>query len=389
MIDKEYEAILETLINKVEGNDCRTWEELTSDLRLDIHPDSLRKAFNVSKVSGYNIAKYYQNKLKEEFSIEEQQEFLENLQEDIFKERVKLQDTNREYRSYLREESRYENLLETLSYSLNKVPKLTYKKLGEELMIKPKKDVYGILCLSDWHCGKIIDNQFNFYDIDTMIDRAKCIQNKVIYYCQLHKVNQLIIEINGDMVDGMIHVSSRVAQEETTLEQIVTVSNVLANMINELKPYFNGIKVYCTIGNHGRLTSSKKDCITKENFEIIIPEFLKRQLIDVPIITSNNMDFLKYEIGNKTICVAHGHNDNINSVVTSFSSIYKVVPDEIHLGHTHGYKDINNCDIIVNVNGSLCGTDDYALSIRKTTKPSQNLIILNNDRCVYALEANI
>ena len=68
--------------------------------------------------------------------------------------------------------------------------------------------------------------------------------------------------------------------------------------------------------------------------------------------------------------------------------MYKVVPDEIHLGHTHSYKDINDCDIMVTVNGSLQGTDDYAIRCRKNTNPSQNLIIYDDDRFIIPLRIN-
>ena len=45
---KSYEDELQLLIDKVEGADDKSWEEMVSELGLSVHPDSLRKSFNQS-----------------------------------------------------------------------------------------------------------------------------------------------------------------------------------------------------------------------------------------------------------------------------------------------------------------------------------------------------
>ena len=313
---------------------------------------------------------------------------LQETQDSIYKERCKLQDSLRERRGILREEARFENLCEVLKESVKNLKPIVQK--DNWILNKDNETKYAVLCLSDWHCGAKIDNQFNFYNIDEMKYRANIITEKAIAYCNNHSVTDLIVEINSDMVDGCIHISSRVEQEEGVIQQIPIVSETLADCISRLAFWFRSVKVYCTLGNHGRLTANKKDSITKENFEMLIPEILRlrlKELDNVTIIDSKGLDFLKYNIGDKVICMAHGQNDSINKAVEDFSKIYKQVPDEVHLGHTHCYRDINNCNTLVNVNGSLVGADDYALTIRKVNEPAQNLIIYEPDRCVYSLSA--
>jgi hypothetical protein len=247
---------------------------------------------------------------------------------------------------------------------------------------------YAILELSDWHCGAKIDNEFNYYDIDTMVERAEIIRDKAISVCNRHGVTDLAIEINGDMIDGAIRVSSRVAQEEDTVSQIPIIVKVLADFISSMAEHVENITVYTTLGNHSRLTPSKNDCLTHENFEKLIPEWLRDKLPkNIRVISSNGKDFLKYTINGKTIMLAHGQNDKIASAIDGFVRMYKVVPDEVHLGHTHSYKDINDCDILTTVNGCLDGSDDFAITLRKVTTPSQNMIVYEEDRCIYALKA--
>ena len=339
--------------------------------------ENLRKAFYVV----YKLL----NKIDENNCDYDAIKDLENLRDEIYKERCRLQDIQREKRNDLRIEARFENLLEVVKDSMDFMP--TYEIKDFKPINKNQDKKYAVLQLSDWHCGALVDNQFNYYNVDTMVDRATKVRNNALDYCKLHNVTDLVIEINGDMVNGAIHVSSRVESEEGVIQQVITVTDVLAKLINSMKPYFNSIKIVTTLGNHGRLTPNKSDSITNENFEMLIPTMLRDKLGDVKIIDSKGLDFTKYEIDGKTIMVSHGQNDSMTKVISDFSKMFKVVPNEIHLGHTHSYTDINDCDIKVTVNGSLIGSDDYAITIRKVTTPSQNLIVYEKDRCIYEIKA--
>lgn len=339
--------------------------------------ENLRKAFYVV----YKLL----NKIDENNCDYDAIKDLENLREEIYKERCRLQDIQREKRNDLRVEARFENLLEVVKDNIGFMP--TYEIKDFKPINKNQDKKYAVLQLSDWHCGALVDNQFNYYNVDTMVDRATKVRNNALEYCKLHNVTDLVIEINGDMVNGAIHVSSRVESEEGVIQQVITVTDVLAKLINSMKPYFNSIKIVTTLGNHGRLTPNKSDSITNENFEMLIPTMLRDKLSDVKIIDSKGLDFTKYEIDGKIIMVSHGQNDSMTKVISDFSKMFKVVPNEVHLGHTHSYTDINDCDIKVTVNGSLIGSDDYAITIRKVTTPSQNLIVYEKDRCIYEIKA--
>lgn len=339
--------------------------------------ENLRKAFYVV----YKLL----NKIDENNCDYDAIKDLENLRDEIYKERCRLQDIQREKRNDLRVEARFENLLEVVKDNIGFMP--TYEIKDFKPINKNQDKKYAVLQLSDWHCGALVDNQFNYYNVDTMVDRATKVRNNALEYCKLHNVTDLVIEINGDMVNGAIHVSSRVESEEGVIQQVITVTDVLAKLINSMKPYFNSIKIVTTLGNHGRLTPNKSDSITNENFEMLIPTMLRDKLSDVKIIDSKGLDFTKYEIDGKIIMVSHGQNDSMTKVISDFSKMFKVVPNEVHLGHTHSYTDINDCDIKVTVNGSLIGSDDYAVTIRKVTTSSQNLIVYEKDRCIYEIKA--
>ena len=380
-----YEDELDYLIDKVENDyNTKTWVDMVDDLGLNVHPDVLRKSFTGGRYGGYAVAKYFINKELTNSNSEEVNR-LETLREEVIKERMKLADLNREKKQSLRDEARFEMLVDCLKDGLSEMEPIKIKPR----MFKTTKGLTGVLQLSDWHVLKNIDNQFNVYNREIAIERVNTIINKTIEKSLIHNVTDLIVEINGDIIEGVIQISSRNGEEADVITQILFQSELLANAINTLLPNYNSVKVVTTLGNHGRVFADKKAGLTHENFEMLIPEYLKLRLDNkVPIIKSYGMDFTSYEINGELICVAHGQSDTINNVISNFSKMYKRVPKEIHLGHYHSYSDINDCDVIVTVNGSLVGADDYAIKLRKITKPSQNFIVYDGeDRCIYNLVA--
>lgn len=382
-----YEKNLQTLIGKVEGSVNMDWSEVCDYIGADIHPDSLRKAFATTEYGGYSVAKYLMDKTANELT-EDMLASLEKKKSEEYKERVRLQDARREYNKELRAEARYENLVNIMKDCLSDVVTSNIEFGEKHLHIENKKSKYAILMLSDWHYGALCDSQWNYYDTNVAKERAEQLVTKTQSYILSLGITDLIVEINGDMCEGMINIGNRVASEESVVEQIINVSKLLSKCILSLKPYVNSIKVVTTLGNHGRLTPNRKEqADERENFEMLIPEFLRLTLgDDIPIVTSQGLDFVKYEFDDKIICLSHGHHDKATSAIDNMIRVYKVVPDEIHLGHWHHMSDLNDSNIHVVVNGSIKGVDDFGLkATRCTTQPSQNLIVYGRDRMMIEL----
>lgn len=382
-----YEKNLQTLIGKVEGSVDMGWDEVCDCIGADIHPDSLRKAFATTEYGGYSVAKYLMDKTANELT-EDMVKRLQFKKDEEYKERIRLQDARREYNKELRAEARYENLVNIMKDCLSDVVTSNIEFGKKHLHIENKKSKYAILMLSDWHYGALCDSQWNYYDTNVAKERAEQLVAKTQSYILSLGITDLIVEINGDMCEGMINIGNRVASEESVVEQIINVSKLLSECVLSLKPYVNSIKVVTTLGNHGRLTPNRKEqSDERENFEMLIPEFLRLTLgDDIPIVTSQGLDFVKYEFDDKIICLSHGHHDKATSAIDNMIRVYKVVPDEIHLGHWHHMSDLNDSNIHVVVNGSIKGVDDFGLkATRCTTQPSQNLIVYGKDRMMIEL----
>lgn len=383
-----YDKNLQILIDKVDGRINATWDDVCDLIGIDVHPDSLRKAFTVTDYCGYKVAKYLMDKSANELT-DDMVAKLQQKKDEEYKERIRLQDARREYAKELRAEARFENLVEILENALCDAD-FNHLEYASQVAYNPKntKHKYGVLMLSDWHYGAICDSQWNYYNTNVAKERAITLTKKVQRHILNNHITHLVVECNGDMVEGLINLGCKVASEESVVEQIVNVSKLLAECILSLKPYVQSIKVVTTLGNHGRLTPNKKEQFDeRENFEMLIPEFLRLILgNDIPVITSQGMDFVKYNVGGKIICLSHGHHDKVNSAIENMVKVYGEVPDEIHLGHYHHAIDLNESNIHVTVNGSLKGVDDFSLkATRCITKPSQNFIIYDEDRTMIEI----
>ena len=155
-----YEDELDYLIDKVENDyNTKTWVDMVDDLGLNVHPDVLRKSFTGGRYGGYAVAKYFKNKELTNSNSEEINR-LETLREEVIKERMKLADLNRQKKQSLRDEARFEMLVDCLKDGLSEMEPIKIKPR----MFKTKKGLTGVLQLSDWHVLKNVDNQFNVYN---------------------------------------------------------------------------------------------------------------------------------------------------------------------------------------------------------------------------------
>ena len=377
---RTYDEQLDYLYDLVEKGSV-DWEDANRTLDLKYNPDSLRKSFNTTKFSGYEVMKHFKNKGLE-YSSDEEIERIESLKDALYKERVKYQDVMREKRTALRTDSRLENLIEVVKDYMEFLQPIKLNKLSTPI----ESDVEAHLGLSDVHFGLDVDNVLNVYNKKECIVRFEKLLSKVITHCKTHNVSLLHISLIGDIISGAIHINGRVEQEEDLISQIIDVSEILSHFINELKKHIN-VKIYGVCGNHSRVHSDKKQSIKSENYERLIFKYVEKR-INQPVIRNGYEDFINFKIKDREIVISHGDKDNVSNAKKHYCDVLNKVPDEIWLGHYHHLtiKDDNGTEVIVN--GSFIGIDDYALGLRCSSKAYQMLKIYGQDDCMYKLELN-
>lgn len=375
-----YEKNLQTLIGKVEGSVDMGWDEVCDYIGADIHPDSLRKAFATTEYGGYSVAKYLMDKTANELT-EDMLASLEKKKVEEYKERVRLQDARREYNKELRTEARYENLIDIMKCAIDKMPNLSFcsKELGSN-------GVKASLVVSDLHYGAIIDNAINFYNTDVCKERMNTLLDKTIKYCTIHHVRELYVNLAGDLVCGNIHLTSRVEQEEDIIAQTMQVAELLSNFLAELSKYVPSIVVVCVQGNHSRVTPNRKESLNQENFERIIFEYIKMRLPNIRMLINGAEDWIAYNIGERKMFLEHGDKSSVSSAREKAINLLGYVPDTIIFGHFHHLEvnDDNGTDVVVN--GSVMGSDSYAVRRRLHTQPYQVMQVYDGaDVCTYKL----
>lgn len=299
--------------------------------------------------------------------------------EDLFIKKVKVQDLTNSYRRTLRDEARIDSLKDCIKESVKQLPKLS-------VITTPKNKDFtneAVLLLSDWHIGVNVDNFYNKFNTNVATQRLSILVSKVNSYCKQHGVKRLNVLNCGDLIHGIIHISARIEQEFDVISQVITASELLAQTLNELQKSGAEILYRSVSDNHARITPDKTQHIEKENLNRLIDWYLQERLKNTNIkFIFDNLDYGlgEFELLNgKKVAFAHGHEDTPNKVFQNFVGATRGFVDYICLAHYHASKLTTTQDSKIIINGSLCGTEQYALSKRLFSTPEQLLLVFNED----------
>jgi hypothetical protein len=268
------------------------------------------------------------------------------------------------------------------------------------LRIKPDDESEAqtaILHISDTHLGEMVSphdtmnlNEYNSIIAKKRLDRYF---EKVIDNSKRLKIDNAVILFGGDLISGIIHEEILRNSDTSIVQTILELSDYLSQQIRELTKYFSSIRVFSTMGNHGRMLPGKPYYaeFNDLNFETIILHFIKRELKDVVdefVIPEGILTL--FSIFDKTYCLTHG---NIFKGGNGFSLVPNTIPrdsakltgflpkvDGFFIGHFH-VPFISQSfvgGIPVYCNGTTMGANAYSLSNFKTiTPPSQNFYVVD------------
>lgn len=303
---------------------------------------------------------------------------------ELQKERQKLSDQRREYNKLISADGRAEHLHDVLIEAARNVNdtvgKLYCDDSGKDF---PYSGNEAVLVLSDWHYGMKTENIFNKYNTEICKYRVRSVVDSAIERIRLHSCDVLHIVLLGDMFHGAIHTSARVASEEIVCDQIIQVSEIIAQSIQRLSKIVGEVHVYSTYGNHARTVQKKKDNIHRDNMERLIPWWLKERLAgdNIHVEDDTGTEFISFDVCGHTICAAHGDLDSVNSsprlLYTLFQKQFGYDLECIILGDKHHRESFEELGVVSMISGSLCGADDYANEHRLFSTPSQLLLIFN------------
>lgn len=306
-------------------------------------------------------------------------EEIENRKRELLKETKRLQDQRREYNKLLASDARFEALADRLvlaAENLNiKLP------LQNSTAALTATDNEAVLILADWHYGMVTQNIWQKFNIDVCINRVAQLVHVVNEKIAFHSPEKLHILILGDMAHGAIHTSARVASEELVCDQVMQVSELLAQTIVAVSKCVKETYVYYTYGNHLRTVQNKKDNIHADNMERLIPWWLNLRLKDnhnIHVVEPEHAEFALLSVCGFTICGTHGDLDKSTNagktLYTLFGNRFNKQIDYVVLADKHHHEEFESLGVETILVRALCGTDDYANQKRLYSEPGQTLM---------------
>lgn len=301
--------------------------------------------------------------------------------ETLYKRRIEINDIYNAYRSNLRNESRLNVFKELLVKNIQELKSLPVVKYNGNF----NNDAEAILMLSDLHIGVDCNNFYNVYNKDVAKKRLAKLSQDVIIYCKKFNIKQLNVLGLGDFIHGLIHINARINAQMNVAEQVIIASEYIADFLNSLQAAAPIITYRSCTDNHSRMSANKAEAIEGESLNKLIDYYLNTRLS----LSKSSIQFIKDNLdeslgsfslmNGKNVVYAHGHLDNINRTFENFVGATRKFIDYMILGHYHCEKAKSFQGARVFVNGSICGTEEYALSKRLFNDPSQTLLLFNND----------
>jgi hypothetical protein len=312
------------------------------------------------------------------FIDNEHLEEIEQKQKELYKQQVKYQDVMRQHRATLRDEARIEVLVDAIKDSVAMMPLYRIENnygccVGEN---------EAVLCISDWHTGSYVRNFYNNYDLKIQEDRLKKLTEKTIQYCIRNNVSKLNVCNLNDLIEGNIHVTTRIESEINVIQQVMQCAEYISKLLVDLNNEIPTVVYRSVLDNHARV-NNKKEHIEKENFAKLVDWYLIERLKHTNvIIESNKIDdnigYFKLDNG-KNFMFEHGHLGSINSKFQELAFSTNIIPDYIAIGHVHHVTTKEFQGKKMFVCGTLKGADEYSVSKRLFSKPSQTMIVFEED----------
>lgn len=307
---------------------------------------------------------------------------------EVKKEKQKLSDERVEFNRQIRQEARKESYADMI--------KRIICSDTAPLNIPVHYTLYNsdvdLLChLTDIHTGIEINNWKNIFNGDVLKQRIEKYTSDILDIKGFHQAENCYLVI-GEILSGLIHNNLRLQNNMDLMEQFKYISELISAMLTRLAGNFNHIYVYTTPGNHSRITPKKEEALDNENMDVLLPFYLKARLQNIKNVSicENTIEpeIAMFNIRGNNVFAAHGHKDSPANVVQNFTLMFGVKPNLVLLAHRHlnGLTTVYDTKVIES--GCVSGTDQYAMSIRKTNRPEQTVSVIGDNGllCLYDIK---
>ena len=298
---------------------------------------------------------------------------------ELAKERQKFYDQRMAFNKAVRDRSREEELNEIITECLRNgnLPELTYEdgvhKFGNNDLL---------VSLNDIHYGANIDNAWCRYNSTICANMMSEYLKKIIQIAEMHNSENCVVWCAGDLISGSIHRSIQVTNKENVIEQLMGVSELIAEFLSVLSKHFKSVRFVSVAGNHSRIDPNKENAIHGERLDDLVEWYLSARMQNfknVIIDDEHKLDstISLFDVRGKKYVMVHGDYDSPSKV----QSLQAMIREPIYAmlcGHLHH----NQTDIVQGIKtimaGSFQGVDSFCVEKRIFGKPQQMVCVCDD-----------
>ena len=379
--EESYKSLLKDIDMKLSGDIKVTWEELCARYNLLCHPDTLKKAS--STIFGGNFrSEYLKNQIYTYPEQFDKKKDLNNVLEEIKRERIKLQTANIENNRLNRQEVRKEMFYEYIGNYCNTLDIPDF----QPLIVNEENNCEYLLTLADIHYGAAFASENNCYSSEIAKERFEKLAGKTIDFILKHKINKLTVLELGDSIQGILRINDLKINDSSVVRAVVEVSKLIASFLNSISKYCVVDYYHVPFANHTQIRSlgTKANELFDEDLEYIISHYIETLCennfrINV-YYAEEGEQFIDFNLNGSNIVACHGHSiKNQKNALKNISIMRKKMYDYCIMGHFHGENISvshesydNDCEVIIAP--SFVGSDPFSDSLFKGSKASSLIL---------------
>lgn len=243
-----------------------------------------------------------------------------------------------------------------------------------------------IVCLSDIHYGAHVDIPENYYDPEVAKLLLKQYAQKVIAMIEKEHVYRVDIVNLGDIVEHAYMRNQNLYDSEQTLsEQIVNVTRLIIEFIQDIRNHVEMVTYRGIAGNHDRMQGDKNSNLNSDHAVNISNQIIKMWIelsgSDVEFIDSDSY-FTDINVQGWKFAFVHGDRNNLNKKTTlaELGEQYDRHYDAVLGGHLHRFSMLEVGDNRFQATfGSIKGMDEYSKKISAKSSRSQGVVLVNQN----------
>ena len=243
-----------------------------------------------------------------------------------------------------------------------------------------------IVCLSDIHYGAHVDIPENYYDPEVAKFLLKTYAQKIVEMIKKEHIYRVDIVNLGDIVEHAYMRNQNLYDSEQTLsEQIVNVTRLIIDFIQDIRNEVEIVTYRGIAGNHDRMQGDKSSNLNADHAVNVSNQIIKMWIdiagSDVEYIKTDSY-FADINVNGYNFAFIHGDRQSIKkkSTLAELSEQYDKHYDAVLSGHIHHnfMLEVGN-DRYQVAFGSVKGMDDYSIRLGAKSTRSQGVVLVTDD----------